>query len=203
MPPEDLHPADFEDTRTQLLVADARTGSAQALTELYARVAPMVHAWVRLRLGAGLQGRLDPEDLVQETWARCLRRFSTFDPTRSPFRAWILKIARFVLIEASRALPSGPPTTSASGGTSFFSGLPARGSGELTKVSRNEALERFLESVGSLSDPDRELVVLRGIEGRGFAEVAERLGCNPDALMKRWQRLRARFLEVGPPGLLL
>ena len=42
-------------------------------------------------------------------------------------------------------------------------------------------------------------MLLHGIEGRGLEEVAEEVNLTHDATSKRWQRMRSRLLEEGPP----
>jgi RNA polymerase sigma-70 factor (ECF subfamily) len=48
----------------------------------------------------------DAEDLTQQTFERALRAWRRFDPQRSPARAWLLAIARNLLIDHYRADPS-------------------------------------------------------------------------------------------------
>ena len=45
----------------------------------------------------------DAEDLTQRTFERALKAWSRFDPQRAPARAWLLTIARNLLIDHYRA----------------------------------------------------------------------------------------------------
>jgi RNA polymerase sigma-70 factor, ECF subfamily len=188
------------DQDTHAFAGRARGGDRAAFADLYERVAPALRAWVRLRTTPAFRARLDPEEVLQETWTRALRRLPELDGG-TPFRPWIFRVARYVLIELSRGLPRGLPD-SGSGGD-LLAARPDPASGAATHVARQDALVTFLDRAEALDERDRELVVLRGLEGRSFDEIAERLGVAPGTLGKRWQRLRGRLIEEGPPAYLL
>ena len=185
---------------TRHLARQASANSAE-FAHLYERVAPAVYAWARLRIRPEQRRRLDPEDVVQEVWCRAVTRFDSFDAEQTPFRAWIFRVAKYVLLEAFRSLRKTSPL-----------GLPQDGDGvpspdtfpddatSLTqRVARNEELRAFLAYVETLDDHERDLVIHCGLEGLGYDEVATRLGLSRDAAKKRWQRLRARLVEHGIP----
>ena len=187
------------DQTTQLFTARAREGDREAFADLYERVVPALRAWVRLRTTPAFRARLDPEEVVQETWARALRRIDEF-PRDRLFRPWLFRVARYVLIELSRGLPRGRAAGAAS---SLLERQVDGASGAVTRAARADALEAFLARAEQTSPPDRELIVLRGLEGLSFDEIARRRGASPDAVRKRWQRLRARLTAEGPPAYLL
>lgn len=74
-------------------------GDAGAFAKLYARRHPLIRAYLRRRLGAHPDLVLD---LVAETFARALERRDQFDPERGPASAWLIGIARNLLLDAAR-----------------------------------------------------------------------------------------------------
>lgn len=182
-------------------LARQATAHRAEFARLYERVAPAVYAWARLRIRPEQRRHLDPDDVVQEVWCRAVTRFDTFDAEATPFRAWIFRVAKYVLLEAFRALRK----TSALGaapdgeGTRSPDTFPDEATSLTQRVARNEELRAFLAYVETLDDQERDLVIHCGLEGLGYDEVATRLGLTRDAAKKRWQRLRARLVEHGIP----
>ena len=84
---------------TQVWVRSARKGDAGDFARLYEHIAPAVHTWAALRLRPDQAAMLDPGDLVQEVWLRAWRRIDDFDHERIPFRFWVFRIAKNVLLE--------------------------------------------------------------------------------------------------------
>ena len=56
------------------LLGRARAGDAQARADLFARCRDRLRRMVRLRLDRRLQGRLDPSDILQESFIDFARR---------------------------------------------------------------------------------------------------------------------------------
>jgi len=195
-------PGSTYDERTQAVFVAARKGDRVALENLFERVAPALLSWAHLRMSPAFRKKVDPHDVVQEVWVRAMQRFSELDPGTTPFRAWIFRVAHFVVIEMSRRVLRAPGQ-GGQRGSSLFTTLPSGESGVSTGIARSDAVHAFLERVGRLDSEHRELVVLRGLEGASFEEIAGRLGGRPAAWEKRWQRLRARLALDAAPDYLL
>lgn len=158
--------------------------------ELFPEVAPALFAWASLRVRAPLRARLDPEDVLQEIGFRAWRQFGDFNPSVAPFRAWVFGIAHRVLQEALRSVARSV-VRGVDGQSSFSIGnYPASATSISRRVARDEAVQGFLRRLERLTEDDRRLVMLRGLEGLSHAEVADALSLTPDNAAKRWQRLR-------------
>lgn len=188
----DAHSLSSYDDKTQVMLRSAQAGDRPALEALFERVAPMLLSWAHLRMSPAFRQKVDPHDVIQEVWLRAMQRFSELDPRTTTFRAWIFRVAHFVVIEMSRDLLRGNGAKLQSASSLFTAQLSPE-SGASTKLVREEAVQNFVELVGGLKRENRELVVLRGLEGCPFDEVAQRLGGKAAAWEKRWQRLRARI----------
>ena len=60
--------------------------------------------------------------------------------------------------------------------------------------------EAVLEAVAELPDGDRQLLRLRAVDGRPYREIADEVGCTPQAARLRVSRLlRQLQLTLGGP----
>jgi RNA polymerase sigma-70 factor (ECF subfamily) len=160
--------------------------------------APALFAWAELRIRPPLRGRIDAQDLVQEVWLRALKRRESFDPASASFRAWILTIAKNVLMESLRKLRSLRRLEADFGPTSrlfALDGCPESITSFTQRLSKDDALQRFLELTQALDPDDRQILARCGLEERTCAEVARELELGEAAVIKRWQRMRARLRE--------
>jgi RNA polymerase sigma-70 factor (ECF subfamily) len=186
---------------TRRLVRAAREGDISSFARLYDRIAPAVHTWADLRLRPSLRARCEPADIVQEVWCRAWRSLDKLDPD-TPFRPWIFRIAKNVLLEALRHAQGAAEGQGSPGPTTrlfALENLPDDATAISLRVARDGELQAFATLVRSLDEEDRALVLHCGLEGLGYREVATRLEISVEAVAKRWQRLRARLLERGLP----
>jgi RNA polymerase sigma factor (sigma-70 family) len=161
-------------------------------------VAPAVFAWASLRVRAPLRARVDPDDLLQEVAARAWAQFDRWDPARGVFRGWVFGIANNVLREALRQVASDRGRRgSALLSTDGWAQLPDTATAMSRAVLRDERLSNLLAHLEALPEEDRRLLIFRGLEGLPHDEVAEVLQLGPEAVAKRWQRLRARLRELS------
>lgn len=201
--PESFDPSK-EPSDTQRLARAAREGDAQRFGELYARIAPALFTWASLRIRPAMRGALDPEDVVQEVWCRAWKSIDRYDPDETPFRLWVFRIAKNVLLEGFRKLRrSGEPAAGPTTRLFQLQNLPDSATAVSRKVARHEGIAVLLEWVEALDDEDRQLFVHCGLEGLSYAEVAERMQLQRDTIAKRWQTLRARIASFGVPRELL
>lgn len=189
---------------TQRWLATARGGDADGFARLYEHIAPAVHTWAELRIRPEQRAVIEPGDLVQEVWFRAWRQLPSFDPAATPFRFWVFRIAKNVLLEATRT--SQRAERAGSGSSERLRALDALAdsiTGVSVRLARDEVLERFRAAVAALEPDEQKLVLHCGLEGLPYKDVAPRLGVSIEALAKRWQRLRARLAAHDLPEFLL
>jgi RNA polymerase sigma-70 factor (ECF subfamily) len=189
---------------TRELARAARRGEEDRFAELYERIAPALFAWARLRIRPAMRGRVDPEDLVQEVWCRAFKAFPEFDPDQASFRLWVFRIAKNVMLEAFRKAQRasgsdvGPSTRILQ-----LQNVPDSATEVSRRIARHEGLQSMLRWAVELEEDERKLFVHCGLEGMGYAEVAERMQLQYDAVAKRWQKLRERAAAFALPRELL
>ena len=200
--PEDSKEDAAVHARHAALVRRARDGEDNAFGELYESLAPALFTWAdyRLRLGP----KVDPLDVVQETWCRAWNRLESFDPERVPFRAWLFRIAKNVAMEGLRRARSARGEASGPSTRLFaLANLPDSITAVSQRMLRQERMASFRATLEALPEEERKLAVHCGLEGLPHREVADRLELSVAAVGKRWQRLRKRLVDEGLPEALV
>ena len=195
---------DSLDGVTGMWLAEVKNGDSDSFGRLYEHIAPALLTWAEFRIRPEQRQHVDPSDVVQEVWFRAWRQMESFDPEAAPFRFWIFRIAKNVLLEAvrktRRADVAGAGTTAK---IQQLGELQDTMTAVSMRLSRDEGLAAFRAEVDALPEEDRKLVVHCGLEGLPLGEVAQRLGISTEATGKRWQRLRARLAQGTLPEHLL
>jgi len=188
------------------LIRAARTGGEPAFGRLLARYAPYLTLLARVEVGRRLQGKLDPADLVQDTFLEAHRHFSGFRGTTEPeFAAWLRRILAGVLSNTVRhyfgtqardpRLEQHLQAAVDQSSCALASQLAAPGSSPSEAASRREQAVLFADALGRLPDDYREVIVLRHLEGLTFPAVAARMGRSVDSVEKLWLRAITRLRQ--------
>lgn len=189
------------------LLARARGGSQSALGELLQLYRNYLGLLARLQIDRRLQGKVDPSDVVQETFLEAHRDFPQFrGATEAEFVSWLRRIlgtnlanvvrhyhgtqARDVRLE--RELAGDLDASS----RALDVGLVARASSPSQLAARREQAVLLADALGQLSRDYREAIILRHLEGLSFPEVAVRMGRSVDSVKKLWARALAQLRYV-------
>ncbi len=168
----------MEPQETQLFLQRARGGDEQAYDELFARVAPRILLYVRLRLGKRLGSQVEAEDVLQETYLEAHRAFSSLRSDHpGAFVRWLCTIADNRLSDL--ADHHGAKKRSGPKAEGRFSEIVRRlgysGTGPATAFAREEAKEQIATAMKQLSDEAHEALLLRHFQGYTLAEIAEQM----------------------------
>ena len=128
------------------------------------------------------------EDLTAETFLKVVRAVDRFDPARGAPKAWILTVARNVLVDWRRRARLRQYVTL---GTMHDLAYEAPSPEE--RLLREEEVGTLLDAVATLADPDRELIGLRYGSGLDTAEVAQLLGISEGSVRTRLWRVLGRL----------
>src|SRR5262249_41904194 len=191
-------------------------GDPQALADLFARHRERLWRMVHLRLDRRLQGRIDPDDVLQETCLVYMQRFTVYAANPcAPFFLWLRGLAGQKLIDLHRE-HLGAKMRDAGREVSLYRGaLPQASSvslahqllGRLTTASqaaiRAELQLKVQEALNSMDPMDREVLTLRNFEMLSNEETAQVLGITKAAASSRHVRAlrRLRAILSGWPGL--
>lgn len=209
MPDDAQHrPADVTSARLR----SAIRGDADAAGWIVERFSPLLRADAAYRLGPKLRGVCDPEDVAAEVWAVALPRLGKLPPRDGRMTPVLLRflttalrhVVGNLLQKHARegrgfvSLDAGP--AAAADGSSVGPPAPADdGSGVVTKAARAERRDLVLAALDALTESDRALIVLRGIEQAELSAVAAELGVPPNTVSVRYRRALDR-LRAALPG---
>jgi RNA polymerase sigma-70 factor (ECF subfamily) len=138
------------------------------------------------------QDRTEAEDLVQETYTKALRGFSSFQPGTN-FRAWIYRILRNSFLSSR----TGLKTTIAFDEEEHAVESVERSTPEGLLIAQADR-EMVQAALAELPVQFREILLLCEVEEMSYAEISEALAIPPGTVMSRLYRARRalrRLLE--------
>ena len=195
---------------TEQLLDQAAGGDAAARGPLLQRHRARLKRMVTVRADPRLVARVDPSDVVQDTLAEAAARLDEYLRRRPlPFYPWLRGIAQHRLaaqyrrhVQARRRSVTreeralGLPDRSA---LALAERLVAHHSSPSAKLRREETRARVRAALAALPDRDREVLVLRHLEGLSAQGAAEVLGLTAGAVRVRHLRALHRLRELLGP----
>ena len=162
------------------LVRRVRANEPQAFDELYARYSPRVFGYLFQRLNGNAE---EAEDLTADVFAKVYEKIDTFEVKNSPMSAWLFRIAHNRLIDSVRRRPRQTQVP--------LDVAPQVPAGPVFQgIDQAVALEQIKVGLARLTAEQRQVIVLRFLEGKSLAETAAIVHRNEDAVKK----LQARGL---------
>jgi RNA polymerase sigma-70 factor, ECF subfamily len=143
------------------------------------------------RLAHAILGDRGADDATQETFARALSSLASFDSNRGNIRAWLLGIVRLVSFEQLRSRTREAPQDDIEVPLMELAMRAGWGVEEPEAAcARAEAREQLARAISQMSPTDREILVLRDLEGLSGSETAQLLGIDLTASKSRLHRAR-------------
>ena len=142
------------------------------------------------------QDRHEAEDLVQETFAKSLRGFDSFQRGTN-FKAWIFRILRNTFLTSRTGLRAFPMLDVEDPAMEVHLADPNNPERHLLRVRDREAIERAIES---LPIHYREAVLLCDVEEMTYQEIADLLQVPIGTVMSRLARARKMLREALQPA---
>jgi RNA polymerase sigma-70 factor, ECF subfamily len=185
------------DPEELLHLARAQDGPARGqLLEMYRNYLTLL---ARLQIGRRLQGKVDPSDLVQETFLKAHRDLALFrGRSEAELVRWLRQILaanlamlvrhycgtqrRDVRLERELALEVDQSSQI------LDRGLLAPDSSPSQRAAKREQGVLLANALRQLPEDYREVLILRHMEGLTFPEVARRMGRTLDSVKKVWTR---------------
>ena len=157
-----------EPTESELLVAKAKTGDREAFAGLYRMYLPTVYKFLFYRVGNKAQA----EDMTAEVFLRALRKIGDFTWTGADFGAWLLRIARNLILDDAKSSRARLEMLNDE--------MPEDSGGEAptaeAECMENLTCQEIYKAITKLRPDQREVVTLRFLHGMGVGEVAEIMG---------------------------
>jgi RNA polymerase sigma factor (sigma-70 family) len=161
------------------LVGLVAAGSDDAFTALDARYRRRL---VRFATGFVPGGTADAEDVVQEAMVRAVRALRKGSRPEAP-GAWLHRITRNCALDLTAARRRHPVVELAD------HAHPAAEDAQAT-VERRMGVRGLVADVGALPDTQRSALVLRELEGRSYADIADELDVTVPAVKSLLVRAR-------------
>jgi len=159
-------------SRDAELIQRAKNGDQEALVEIYECYRTSVFTYIFYRVS----DQESAEDLTAEVFMRMLTKIHTYVYQTRPFLAWLYTIARNLVIDHYRNCSK--LTT-----TPLEDGLLASDNGHPGKVTEDHMDQECLaKAMKYLTEEQRQVIILKFIEGRENGEVAEIMGKNERAV---------------------
>ncbi len=190
----------------------AISGNRAALTLLLLDLHPRLRAYIACRIPARLQGRLDADDIVQETHIEVYRHIQRFESRgEGSFDRWVMTIAIRKLRNALtkyRAQRRGGEIVTASqlsnGEQSsvcmLLDMIADPGRSPSRSAAGREAVAALQAGLEFLSEDQRKAVVLVYLEGWTVVAVAAELQRSEQAVYNLCHRAKERLQEVLQSG---
>ncbi|MHA3701503.1 sigma-70 family RNA polymerase sigma factor [Jatrophihabitans sp. YIM 134969] len=174
------------------LVERARDGDGEAFGLIYDRYADVVYRYVFYRVGdRGLA-----EDLTSETFLRALRRIGSFTYQGRDIGAWLVTIARNLILDHVKSARSRlESTTDEIGLVGDHASSTVRPPTPEVLVLDSLTSAALMEAVDALNLEQRECVLLRFVQGFSVSETAAIMGKN-DGAIKALQHRAVRKLAT-------
>ena len=202
----------FANIQPDLLISQAQQGASSALGRLLDLYKNYLATLARLQLDQKLKSKVDPLDVVQETFLKASHNFHQFrGATERELLGWLRQILARGLVDEIRRyhksqrggirleenLVSQIELSSQAMGQQFV----AAQSTPSERASRREQAVLLADALAQLSDDNREVLVLRHLEELTFPEVAERLDKSLDSVKSTWRRSLVQLRRLIAGGL--
>jgi len=160
-----------------------QAGEEAAFEEIYARYGKKIYGFLMRRLG-------QPDDcaeLFQETFLRLHRGRSSYKP-EMPFKTWLYTIANNLVRDSLRIKMRSRPAQATEG---------IENSLERAIPDGKYKLQSFKEAFASLTDDQREAIVLSRFEGLKYEEISRVTGRSTEAVNQLIQRALRHVRECA------
>jgi RNA polymerase sigma-70 factor, ECF subfamily len=138
------------------------------------------------------QNREEAEDLVQETYTKALKGFSSFQPGTN-FRAWIYQILRNTFLTSRTGLTSASVPLDEE---SDQQNLPIANATPETILLQRSDQQLVQEALERLAVPYREVLLLCEFEEMSYQEISTTLAIPIGTVMSRLSRARRALREI-------
>ncbi|HPF40629.1 MAG TPA: sigma-70 family RNA polymerase sigma factor [Phycisphaerae bacterium] len=197
--------SDDDNSRTALLLAQARKGDREALATLLNDHAQRLLASVRAELGERARQRLESQDVMQEVYLDVLRNIDSFvDRGADSFLAWLRRIAVNRICDVDRRhfrtqKRAGEARMGDLGGDESMLGLLDVVSASMTApsqaVDRTDRVRRLRDALNALEEDHRDVIRYRYLQQLSVTETAARMDRSDRAIRSLCVRALIRLRE--------
>jgi RNA polymerase sigma-70 factor (ECF subfamily) len=166
------------------LVHRAKQGDQSAFVAIYEQYQPSIYTYIFYRVGDGMLA----DDLTADVFVRLVDKIRSFTPGERPLLAWLYTIAHNLVVDHYRhngrthCLPLDEMSEN----------LAADEASQPAQTAEQHLTQDWLrESLRRLTEAQRQVILLKFVEGKSNAEVAALLGKDEGAIKSLQHRALA------------
>jgi len=179
-----------KDPKEGALIQASIEGDGKAFETLYVRYMEAIYRYIFFRVGDEVQA----EDLTEETFLRAWEALPKYQHRKYPFSSWLYRIAHNLVIDHYRRKKPVP----ISNGLMRTHSNPAETPDYM--VDRKHETLLLVKAVQKLNELEKEIVLLRFVEGLSHKEIAAMVGKSPSScrviLHRALKALRSILVEL-------
>jgi RNA polymerase sigma-70 factor (ECF subfamily) len=181
------------------LLQEARQGEANALGKLLQTYRNYLTLLASTQLNGRLRRRMNPSDLVQDAMLAAHRDFHQFRGRSEPeLAAWLRQILIHCLHHAveTHVKAKMRDVRCEVSIEQFGRFLADPGPSPSAAVRHRESVVAFADRLAKLRPPYRDVIVLRGLQGLSFDEVAQRMERKTGTVRMLWLRAIEKLNQI-------
>ncbi|MFQ6058725.1 MAG: sigma-70 family RNA polymerase sigma factor [Anaerolineae bacterium] len=167
------------------LIGRAKEYDPAAFAQIYERYYQGIYNYVYYRVG-------DPslaEDLVADVFLKVMEGIESFTFRGVPFSAWLYRIANNLVIDYFRRQPRQPELA-------LEEGQLAVEGGPVEALERSLTQEELARALRGLTEDQRQVIILKFVDGLSNTEVAQILGKTEGAIKSLQHRALASLSRI-------
>jgi RNA polymerase sigma-70 factor (ECF subfamily) len=182
----------------------ARAGGGEELGRLLMDCRDYLLLMANRALGDDVRGKINPSDLVQETFLEAQRDFEEFRGlTRPELLAWLRRIQRNNLLNVTRTFRGAQMRSVgrevALMGHEAVAAIACDTPSPSERAAAGEQSAALMSSLGRLTPRHQKVLRLRYEHGMTFGQIGAALGCSAEAARKLWARAVDHLQRELPP----
>ena len=193
---------EITETKDRLRAAAESPQGATLLGEILDTQRARLRAMVSFRMDRRLRQRVNPSDIIQETFTEAIKRLPEYlDKSQLPILLWLRLLAQQKIATLHRhhlgrvGRDAGRDVSLDTSGAIALQ-LSGGGTDPGDAVARQEVFHKLHDALETMNAVDREVLALRHFEELSNLETAQVLGIEPAAASKRYVRALEKLREI-------
>lgn len=175
-----------EEDKIRDLVNKAQNGDNRAFAEIYEHYFTPIFRFIFFKVG----NREEAEDLTQTVFMKVFKSLDGFRFRDNPFSSWLYRIANNMVIDFFRKKKSLPLLSEDSEDWQIEFADDALNPAEEAEEMELARLAR--QAMAEMKEPDRQVLVMRYIDGLSYKDIAEAIDKTEDAV----RQISSRSIRV-------